>query len=220
MIKRAWVLQPIFWLILAYAGLGCTRQERLPAQITEVRRTTENTQIISDGNQIVLSITVFILDDHEQVFSSGRTAEEVLKIQDEVNDIWQQANIYFEVDEIRRVAVPIDITAHVIRREVDEFFQAIAQESDVFSTESQISGFYVQTLKGDNGLHPVGYPVFFVADETFNNSARAVAHETGHILGLDHTHNAPERLMHSGTNGTLLTKEEIILARRTASQLK
>lgn len=203
-------------LLLIWFSTGCA--QRLPADVVASQKLNQHTP--KNADQIVLSVTLFILDDHEQVFSSQRTAEEVLDIQDHVNEIWQQANIYFVVEEVRRVVVPIDITANVIRREIDQFFQTIATEGDVFQTGSHISGFYVQTLKGDNGLHPVGYPAFFAADDTLNDPERVVAHELGHILGLKHTVNRPERLMQSGANGINLTDGEILLARQNASKLK
>lgn len=225
MTGRGWLAGLV---ILAGTTFGCANREMHPAKVTNIQQVSTGLQAADAGvengdkdeDQIVLTVTVFILDDHEEIFSSQRTAEEILKIQNEVNDIWQQASIQFQIDEVRRVTVPITITAHIIRREMDEFFYALTQEGGTFETDTDISGFYVKTLKGDNGLHAVGYPAFFTADDTLSDPARTVAHELGHVLGLTHSTNSPARLMQSGTSGIFLSNHEILLARQNTAELK
>lgn len=170
-------------------------------------------------NQINLPITLYILDDQQQYFSSKRTANETIDIQTEANTIWAQAHIHFTIHEIRRVTVPLDMTGYIIRRQFNRFFEATQQLDPAFHTSTPISGFYVQTLKGDNGLQPSSHPAYFIADNTLNTPGRTVAHELGHILGLTHTNNDPTRLMHSGASGIRLTDAEIDLARQRAKRL-
>ena len=48
---------------------------------------------------------------------------------------------------------------------------------------------------------------------------RVTSHEIGHILALHHVLDDPGRLMFSGTNGTALSEEEVIVARYAADGL-
>ena len=72
---------------------------------------------------------------------------------------------------------------------------------------------------GTNGIAPFGARAFFVTDQPSVHSDRVSSHEIGHILGLYHTLADENRLMFPGTNGMLLTEEEIIVARYAAKGL-
>ena len=73
--------------------------------------------------------------------------------------------------------------------------------------------FYSQSIGGPNGIAPFGTRLFFVMDTPSVRDERVSSHELGHILGLHHVQDDPDRLMFSGTNGMTLTQEEVTVAR-------
>ena len=228
MIRLVPIVFAIGLALLLLAGCGSASQPAvisttptLPAGISKITKFDKQpAQSIGQFTPIHLQLNVYILDDQQQVFSSQRTAVEVNAIQMEANAIWSQAGIQFNVSEIRRITVPLDMTGNIIRRQFYDFFESTAALKNDFDPSAPISGFFVQTVKGDNGLHPTRFNAYFIADETLNAPGRTVAHELGHILGLGHTPNDPTQLMHSGSNGINLTSDEIALARSNAKKLK
>ena len=167
---------------------------------------------------IRVPITIFILDDTQQTFSSSRSFDEIVVAHRRANEIWEPAGIRFDVKKVVRGTIPIALTANIIRWQVDDFFEGYDQLPREFQRKTAVTGFFVQTVRGPNGVASAEHMAYFIADEPLTDDGRVVAHELGHILGLDHIDNA-QRLMHSGTNGTVLTSQEIAVARKTAENL-
>lgn len=167
---------------------------------------------------IVLPISLYILDDVEGRFSSGRTADDIEKVYEDVNAIWGQAGIIIEVEVIHRVIVPPVYLQAIAARDFSFFFQGIGNDIEL-PDPSLLNAFYAQNIGGPNGITPSGSRVFFVTDVPSVHSERVSSHEIGHILGLHHVLGDRDRLMFSGTNGMELSVEEITVARYAAQGL-
>ncbi len=223
------MIRPVFlWLSVLFVCVGCGPADRQRTVHTVGLSAVDQVSLDpptgdldpSDNREIIeLPISVFIYDDTQLAFSSSRTAEEVVQLHNRANEIWSQAGIRFTFKKVHRATVPLAMSANIIRWEVDAFFAAQADLNRNMQPSTPISGYYVKTVRGPNGIASEQHLAFFVADDPVNDDARVVAHELGHLLGLIHV-NDPERLMHSGTDGLMLTAEEIMIARKTAENLK
>jgi len=180
--------------------------QRTPAQVQQ-----EPVVSATDAEEILVPLSLFILRNDEDN-SSNRTKENVRNLVLNASQIWQQANIELAIRDIREIersdeeiALLLDAT-HIFLKDIEDF--------DSFS----INVFLVEKLRGINGLAFGGFKAVAIADYTTVYDFRALAHEVGHILGLDHIQN-PQRLMHRGANGFELSLSEILRAREGAAQL-
>jgi len=161
-----------------------------------------------------LPISVYILNDRNGELSSTRTTEQLLKVFQKVNEIWSQAGIKFEIKYIGRIELPTAILKELVNGNYNPFLNAMNRDSHI-STPSLFNAFYASRIGLVNGM-ATGDDIFFVADNPTVRHERVTAHEIGHLVGLGHAHRDSSRLMYSGTNGTILTKEEIKTARDQA----
>lgn len=177
---------------------------------------------------LTLPIAAFILvaDDGERRLSSRRSVDSMAAHFAQVNRIWSQAGIELDPVEVQRVAVPGALLRGLIERRgrggIADLFSAIRRGEIEFgrtADKALIWAFYVSGLGGPNGLKPLGANAIFVVDAPSNDGYRVTSHEIGHILGLYHARNNPDQLLFSGTNGTVLTEEEQIVARYSARRL-
>ena len=80
-----------------------------------------------------------------------------------------------------------------------------------------INGYFARYISSNGvAFPPQGF--FVVGDITSVNDFRATSHELGHLLGLRHV-SINGYLMHSGTNGELLSQEEVDIARKNARRV-
>ncbi|MEM7335893.1 MAG: matrixin family metalloprotease [Chloroflexota bacterium] len=168
--------------------------------------------------RIILPIAVFIVDAEDEQMASDRTVEELTAVYERVNDIWAQADIRLDVQTIESVILPESITRSILFGDFNPFFANVGQTFDV-PNASLINAFYSKEIGGPNGIVPFRSRVFFVMDTPSVHDERVSAHEVGHILGLHHVLDDPDRLMFSGTNGMMLSDEEIAVARYAAQGL-
>lgn len=167
---------------------------------------------------ITIPISVYIVDDENGRLSSSRDIEGLMAVYEKVNTIWAQANIAIEIAHIQRLTLPTVHVQSIWHGDFRPFFLGIDYDFPLPET-SLINAFYAQQIGGPNGIVPFRMTLFFVNDEPSVHHERVTSHEIGHILGLHHTQADRGRLMFSGTNGTLLTPEEITVARYTAQGL-
>ena len=148
--------------------------------------------------------------------SSARTVVEVGEIGSRVTEIWDQAGIALDITVVGEIDVPPDVVAAVAARDGRAFLVAANQGRFEIPDPGVLIGFYVPDAGGANGFAPLGRRTFFVSDVSTVHDERVSSHEIGHILGLRHALDDPERLMFSGTNGMTLTETEATVARYIA----
>jgi hypothetical protein len=163
---------------------------------------------------LTVPVAVYIVDsdDGSPQLSSARTVSEVEAIFQRVNQIWGQAGIVLDVQAVQRIEAPSTILQDIAQGTFASFFQNANRTFDI-PAPSALNAFYVRDIGGPNGINPFGSQAFFVADEPSVHDERVTSHEIGHIFGLYHAGDDPQRLMYSGTNGMDLSEEEVTVAR-------
>lgn len=149
------------------------------------------------------------------------TEEKVRAVFEEVNVIWAQAGIRFEVEAIDHLEA-IDV-APKKWFEKDRNWVKLAIPTDHFSSTA-IDVCFVREM-GPNGFF-YGEPVVVCEEPEFtkvkggadNPVARVTAHELGHVLGLQHRQDHTN-LMASARNGFSLNNQEIKDARIKAREI-
>ena len=173
-----------------------------------------------DRPEIVLDISLYLLVDDEAApsasISSHRDVDDLRRVLDGMNEIWSWAGIRLEARFIGPVVVPDRTLQEIVRGDVSAFFTADGGHA-ALRAPSLINGFYARQIGVVNGFAPSGTRSFFVTDNPSVHDRRVSSHELGHILGLHHALENPDRLMFSGTNGMTLTEDEITVARHAAT---
>ena len=131
---------------------------------------------------------------------------------EKTNRIWNQADIYFQLEEIVMTNVDFGTISNVINGDGFEI------STNKNFADDKINLFLAQNLNNINGLALGNINSVFVSDYTTVNDFRTIAHELGHILGLNHV--IPQnRLLARGKNGEILLSEEVFIARNNAVNL-
>lgn len=166
---------------------------------------------------VTVALSLYLMHDASDgaasPLSSQRTEEGLAVIAADMGVVWAQANVLFDPINIETLAVPTDVLDAIARGlDTSRFFDQIGVSFEV-PNAAAVNGFYVRAAGRVNGFAPSGSRVFFVIDEPSVNDERVSSHEVGHIFGLHHQLEDPGTLMFSGTNGTVLTEDEITVAR-------
>ena len=171
-----------------------------------------STNVEDISEQIILPVKAHIIVDSSGVYTSSRNEENIISLLEESNRIWNQANIYFQLEEIVMTNVDVWTISNVIN---GNKFEISAHKN---FADNKINLFLAQNLNDINGLALGNINSIFVADYTTVNDFRTTAHELGHILGLNHVEPI-NRLMARGKNGEILLSEEVFIARNNAVNL-
>jgi hypothetical protein len=167
-------------------------QSRLPSKV--------------EAAKLVVPVAVHILTGEP---GSGRTEEDAHRLVENANNIWSQANITFRIEDVRHIVVEID---DLVLFEADP--HTYIQQSSSYDP-AVINIYLTRTLQGVNGLAYRGTRAVSVADYTSTLDFRTLAHEFGHLLGLEHV-GSSRQLMSTGATGVELTEQEITTAREVA----
>jgi len=174
------------------------------------KQISNNINVISE--QIIIPVRVHIIADDSEVYTSSRNEENIVSLLEKSNRIWNQANIYFQLEEIVITNVDFRTISNVINGNGFEI------STNKNFADDKINLFLAQNLNNINGLALGNINSVFVSDYTTVNDFRTTAHELGHILGLNHV--IPQnRLLARGKNGEILVSEEIFIARKNAANL-
>ena len=190
------------------------------AACSPVATVVEETPAVVGAESIELSMSLYVVDESgtggDSALSSDRTASELAEIAAAMQIIWAQAGIDLTVATTTRIEVPAAVLRDLAKGNTSSFFDVATAGALAIPNPGSLLGFYVKRIGTANGLAPLGTRVFFVTDDPSVNDERVSSHEIGHILGLNHTLDDSARLMFSGTNGTVLTDEESVVARSGA----
>ncbi len=230
--RRALLLGPLPAVVLVGCGVSAaadtatdgttTAEEPTPAEDTpSVQEVAAADATAVDLDEpVTMSMTLYLVEDASDPanspLSSRRTEDGLTIIARDMGEVWSQANVVFDPITIETVQLPTDVLeAIALGLDVDPFFDQVGSTFDL-PNASAVNGFYVRTAGRVNGFAPSRSRVFFVIDEPSVLDERVSSHEVGHIFGLHHQLDDPGTLMFSGTNGTVLNADEIIVSRYAA----
>ena len=219
--RRALILGPLPAAVLVGCGVSSVAQVEPDGTDAIVPSSSElNTAAPDPGEQLNIPLTLYLMNDAADPaaspLSSQRTEEGLAVIAQDMGGVWSQAGVVFDPINIETIEAPTDVLERIILGlDTSAFFDQIGTTFDV-PNPSIVNGFYVRGAGRVNGFAPSGSRVFFVVDEPSVHDERVSSHEVGHIFGLHHQLDDPDTLMFSGTNGTVLTEDEIVVARYTA----
>jgi len=159
---------------------------------------------------IELPVNVHLVNDPAGQFTTTRDEDEITRIFQEVNRIWEPAQIRFELNNVQR---------HDIQRnQMIQLFD-LNQNGIPSGNENILDTYYVNNFiivdPRVNGFARPELRQTFIKDDTSVHDFRCTAHEFGHVLRLDHVPQT-ERLMAKGRDGEQLLEWEIRIARHMA----
>lgn len=193
--------------VLAAAGCAAVSPAAGVANGTEARTAIDPLEV-----PIALYVVIDAEGGADSPLSSTRTVDDVAAITERVDTIWRGGGVVLDVQGVHEIDVPAEVLLALAQGDTDAFLNAAVEGRFAVPDPSVINGFYVRDAGGVNGVAPAGTRTFFVVDEPTVHDERVTSHEIGHIFGLHHATDDPDRLMYSGTNGMHITELEAAAA--------
>ena len=215
--RRALTLGSLAAVGLAGCGVTATAGQ---VGDSEQAATPSTVPDIAPDVALTVPLSLFLIEEAgagpDSQFSSQRTEGGLAVIAGDMGEVWAQANVIFDPVNIETIQVPCDVLEAIATGlDTGPFFEQVGNTFDI-PNAGAVNGFYLRFAGRVNGFAPNNSRVFFVVDEPTVNDERVSSHEVGHIFGLHHQLQDPGTLMFSGTNGTVLNDDEIVVARYTA----
>lgn len=192
-------------LLYVFGGRQYFWLQRTPERIEQVV-----VESALDAQALVVPLTVFIMTG-EASFGSERSEDDARRLVENAARIWEQANVDVRVEKL--VFLPVNADQWQVFVQSPRAFIAAVDSYDA----TTINVFLAKSLGGSNGIAFGGINSVAVADYTSVYDFRALAHEIGHSLGLEHVARDQGRLMYRGANGVELSLAEITRARVSAA---
>jgi len=166
---------------------------------------------LPDEGAILIPVSIHLVDDGGDYYTTDRNLENIIKLFGGANQIWEQGQIEFIIEDIDTIEIDGSKFSSVFEGEI----QVLMERQDF--DRGMINAYFAKYFDA-NGVAFSPQGVFVVADLTTVNDYRTTAHELGHLLGLHHVQGR-ENLMFKGANGEVLSEEEIDIARRNARKV-
>ncbi len=162
--------------------------------------------VLVNGEVKTLPLSVVSVIGADSNKDRVKSREEIEPLVDKASRIWDQARIDLELESYA--------TLEMEQRRITEFLYSPDFLLEELPAEKRrgVVVFLVHSLNGINGVAFVGGRTVAVAEFTSVYNFRVLAHEVGHILGLDHVRESG-RLMSTDASGAKLIREEAIQAR-------
>ena len=162
-----------------------------------------------DKDEIFIPVTVHLVKEKSS-YGTSKDTEDVFELFEKVNRIWMQGQIIFIVEDV--------VVSEFSKEEFDKFLEG---DIDLIVTRDDFRGgminIYFARFVNANGISFPAQGFTLIGDVTTVNDFRTTAHELGHLLGLRHV-SSRDYLMFKGSNGDILSQEEITLARENVKR--